>query len=197
MPCREVPLVLELQIFVTNEWNPKDGNHIEMGCHESEKKKKKNCYHHITSYSHVYHFLSGLAENIFRWPLGWHFCNFWHIFSSKKCGQILVSIVPSFACFVQTSREIILQGEQNRSWKVYNCIPRIVYQALISQKRVEFLKCRYHDQNLHFSIKTPKSFIFWDAKWTKFHPHQFFYQTFSVKNCIRCKIKCCLWNLFQ
>ena len=106
---------------------------------------KKNWYHHITSYSHVYHFLSGLAENIFRWPLGWHFCNFWHIFSSKKCGQILVSIVPSFACFVQTSREIILQGEQNRSWKVYNCIPRIVYQALISQKKVEFLKCQYHD----------------------------------------------------
>ena len=137
-------------------------------------------YDHITSYSHVYQFLSGLAENIFRWPLGWHFCNFWHIFSSKKCGQILVSIVPSFACFVQTSREIILQGEQNRSWKVYNCIPRIVYQALISQKRVEFLKCRYHDQNLHFSIKTPKSFIFWDAKWTKFHPYQFFYQTVII-----------------
>ena len=50
-------------------------------------------------------------KNIFRWPLGWHFCNFWHIFSFKKCGQILLSIVPSFACFVQTSREIILQNK--------------------------------------------------------------------------------------
>ena len=119
--CRGVRLVLELQIFVTNVWNPRDGNHIEMGYRESTKRKKrlnKNCYHHSTSYSHVRRFFSGLPlNNIFRWPLGWHFCNFWHIFSSKKCGQILLSIVPSFACFVQTSREIILQNGTRQKLK--------------------------------------------------------------------------------
>ena len=103
-PMREIQ-----KTAITLKW-------VVMNLKKKNEKKKKL----LSSFYFIFAcvpFFSGLAENIFRWPLGWHFCNFWHIFSSKKCGQILLSIVPSFACFVQTSREIILQNGTRQKLK--------------------------------------------------------------------------------